>query len=344
VDNPQPHRVARPVTPKTSFLIPVRNAAHTIEDAVRSACAQDDPNLEVVVVDDGSQDGSADAAQIQDPRVRIFRTPPMGIVAALNRGIQQCRGRFIARLDADDVARPNRLSRQIARLEADPSIGAMDGRVRFFRDDGPVPGGMTAYAHWINTLVTHEDILREILVESPLIHPATTLRRDALLQLGGYRHGPFPEDYDLWLRLQRSGWRLAKDTQVLVDMRDRPDRLTRSDPRYAPQAFRTLKQQWLDRGPLKQPRTVVVWGAGKAGGPWIQWLLAGGHKVPAVIDVAPRQSRHGVPVVGPQALPELHPDLMLVAVGARGARAIIRRAIAHLKPRWVEGQNWWAVC
>lgn len=344
MDNPSAHRVASTVPPKTSFLIPVRNAAATIEAAVRSACDQDDPDLEVVVVDDGSEDGSADRVPRDDPRVRVLKTAARGIVPALNEGLAQCRGSFVARLDADDIARPQRLSRQIARLEADPSLGAIDGRVRFFRDHAPVPEGMTTYARWINELVTHEDILREILVESPMIHPATTFRRAAVEELGGYRDGPFPEDYDLWLRLQRAGWRLAKDTEVLVDMRDRPERLTRNDPRYHPDAFRRLKQAWLSQGPLRTPQSVAVWGAGKAGGPWIQWLQERGHRVPAVIDVGPRQSRHQVPVHKPPALQDLDCDLLLVAVGARGARSIIRRAIADLKPQWVEGRDWWAVC
>ena len=344
MDNPVLHRVASTVAPKTSFLIPVRNAAATLEAAVRSACAQEDPDLEVLVIDDGSDDGSAGLVPRDDPRVRVFRTPPRGIVAALNEGLAQCRGRFIARLDADDIARPHRLTRQIARLEADPSLGAIDGRVRFFRDQAPVPEGMATYARWINSLISHEDILREILVESPMIHPATTFRREAVRSLGGYRDGPFPEDYDLWLRLQQAGWRLAKDTEVLVDMRDRPERLTRNDPRYHPDAFRHLKQAWLSRGPLSKPRTVAVWGAGKAGGPWIQWLQAQGHHVPGVIDVGRRQSRHQINVHKPPALRNLTCDVMLVAVGARGARPLIRRAITDLKPHWIEGRDWWAVC
>ena len=127
-------------------------------------------------------------------------------------------------------------------------------------------------------------------------------------------------------------------------MHDRPERLTRTDPRYHPDAFRQLKQAWLSQGPLAQARTVAVWGAGKAGGPWIQWLQARGHHVPGVIDVGRRQSRHQVPVHPPPALRHLTCDVLLVAVGARGARPIIRRAIADLKPHWIEGRDWWAVC
>ena len=104
-----------------------------------------------------------------------------------------------------------------------------------------------------------------------------------------------------------------------------------------------VKQEWLCVGPLKDKRRVGLWGAGKTGRRWLRWLLAEGHTVPAVIDVHHRTERQGVPVYGASVLPELDVDLLLVAVGARGARDIIRAEIEELRPEWREGVDWWAL-
>jgi hypothetical protein len=183
----------------------------------------------------------------------------------------------------------------------------------------------------------------ELLVESPMFHPATTFRADALAAVGGWREGDFPEDYDLLLRLARGGWCLENlDVEVLA-WRDRADRLTRVDPRYRRAAFAPLKREHLRATCLGEPRTVAAWGAGKEGGPWIRWLLDEGHCVPFAIDIKPRGTRHGVPVVLPPALVGAQFDLLLVAVGARGARELIRAELARLRPDLVEGRDWVAV-
>lgn len=334
---------------RTSWLLPVRDGAATVGEAVGSLLAQTDPDHEIVVVDDGSADATASiVARLAagDDRVRILALPPTGIVGALNAGLAACRGRFIARMDADDRCVPERLARQIPVLEADPRLGVVDTRVRLFRDDGEVPEGMQRYAAWINGLVEPEDFDREILVESPIVHPAATFRRDVVLGLGGYRDGPFPEDYDLWLRMHAAGLRLRKIPEVLIEVRDRPERLTRVDPRYAKDAFRRARMDWLAATVLSRPRRVALWGAGKEGGPWRRWLRANGHTIPAIVDVAERRlggTRDGVPVVPPEALPGVDAELCLVAVGARGAREEIRAELGRLRPDWVEGRHWWAL-
>lgn len=321
---------------RASWLIPVRDGAPWLRAAVDSALAQSDADDELLVVDDGS---AADPRPLlpRDRRVRLLSQPPLGIVAALERGRAAARGAFIARLDADDLALPGRLDAQVAALAADARLGAIGGRARVL---GPSGEGMRRYVEWVNGV---RDPAVEILVESPMFHPATTFRAEALRAVGGWRHGDFPEDYELLLRLSRSGWRLANlDAEVLA-WRDRPDRLTRVDPRYRRRAFAPLKREQLRATRLREPATVVAWGAGKEGGPWIRWLLDQGHRVPLAIDIKPRGSRHGVPVLPPASLAGAAFDLLLVAVGARGARDLVRGEIARLRPELVEGRDWLAV-
>jgi hypothetical protein len=199
---------------------------------------------------------------------------------------------------------------------------------------------MAHYVEWVNGLA---DLHREILVESPLFHPAVLMRSTAIDSVGGYRSGDLPEDYDLWLRLDRAGFQLASVPEWVVRIRDRDDRLTRTDTRYRIEAFESVKKEWLQTGPLASNRSVAVWGAGRTGKRWLRWLLAEGHDVQAVIDVHHRTERQGVPVFGPEALASLDVELMLVAVGARGARDTIRQKVAQVRPDWVEGQDWWAL-
>ncbi len=323
---------------RASWLIPVRNGAQWLGEAVVSALADSEPTDELLVIDDGSTDSPARVLP-DDPRVRLLTQPPRGIVAALENGRAHARNPLLARLDCDDLVLPGRLRAQRVMFD-DPQIVAVGGQARAIADSGHVPEGMARYVQWVNSV---EHPVRELLVESPMFHPATTLRASAVAAIGGYREGPFPEDYDLFLRLQGAGGRLYNLRREVLAWRDRPGRLTRTDPRYARTAFLPLKQDWLAAGPLSRPRRVVLWGANRAGRPWTPWLIAQGHDVPFVVDIGPFTSRHGRPVLPPEAIVDARFDLLLVAVGKRGARHSIREDIARLRPDLEEGRDWFAL-
>jgi len=336
-------------SPRVSFLLPFRDEERTLAEALASLSAQTVSDWEAVLVDDGSRDDSprlAETLAARDPRFRVLHLPGLGLPGALNAGLALCRAPLVARMDADDRASPRRLELQLARLGAEPSLTVLDGGVRFFRDEGEPEGGMRAYEAWINGVQSPGDFDRELLVESPVVHPAVTFARDAVRALGGYRAGPFPEDYDLWARLHLAGARFAKIPEVLVWMRDRPGRLTRTHPSYGAEAFRRVRQLWLSAR-LPPGARVAVWGAGRSGKPWLRWLKEQGYRVPFAIDIAPRRlgsTRQGVPVLPPETLATRRAeiDLLLVAVGARGARDEIRAALAGHGLR--EPEDFRAVC
>lgn len=310
---------------------------------MRSLQAQTLTDWEAVLVDDGSRDDSgriAEGLARSDPRLRVLhRAGGEGLPAALNAGLALCVAPLVARMDADDLAAPDRLASQLARFEAEPQLAVLDGQVRFFRDSGEVPEGMRLYEAWINAVLTPDDFNRELCIESPVVHPAATFRRQLILALGGYRAGEFPEDYDLWTRVHLAGHPLAKIDRVLVHMRDRAGRLTRTHPAYSPAAFRRVRQAYLD-ATVDRGARVAVWGAAKSGKPWLRWLLERGNPVPLAVDIDPRRiggRRQGVPVVSPEGLAGRRADfdLLLVAVGARGAREEIRghlRALGLVEP------------
>jgi len=107
-----------------SVIIPTHNFGQYVEDAVHSVLQQQVEDLEVIVVDDGSTDDTAERlARITDPRLRIARLSKVGVGAARNHGLQLARGRFVAFLDSDDRWRPNKLARQLAILDSEPKVG-----------------------------------------------------------------------------------------------------------------------------------------------------------------------------------------------------------------------------
>lgn len=314
----------------------MRDAAGTLEACLDSLASQTLADHEVIAVDDGSRDASGEVLRARagrDRRLRVASTPPRGLVGALRLALAEARAPLVARLDADDVAARERLALQAERLERDRAVDVLGGRVALAAAPGKRPGeGMRAYVEWQNRLLDHEDMWRDRFVESPLVHPSVAMRTETLRRLG-WRAFDGPEDYDLWLRAFDAGMRFAKLAETVVEWRDSPTRLTRTDPRYAPSRFLALKLETLRRGLLSGGREVVLWGAGPVGKAWSRALRAGGHEVRAFVEVDPRKVGgriHGVAVVAVSEAAGLRGPLHLAAVGQRGARERIRAEAARL--------------
>ena len=222
---------------------PVRDAEATLGECLASLAAQTLTDHEVVAVDDHATDGSRailEEAARRDPRLRVLDNPGQGLVAALNAAGTAARAALLARMDADDVCHPGAASLAGRVLPGGPGP-VRAGNVRPSRGESGPNEGMRAYVRWLNGLLDHEAIVRDLFVESPLAHPTVMMRAEMLARLGGYRASTGPEDYDLWLRAQTAGARFAKLPEVLLDWRDGPGRLSRTDPRYAPRVSRTSR-------------------------------------------------------------------------------------------------------
>jgi len=130
--------------PRVSVLLPVRDAADTLPECLDSLADQTLADHEIVTVDDGSQDGSAElleARASRDPRLRLLRTPPRGLVSALNLALTETRASLVVRMDADDVAHPERLERQARQLETDTRVDVLGSRVELLSAAGVPPSG-----------------------------------------------------------------------------------------------------------------------------------------------------------------------------------------------------------
>ncbi|HLC01501.1 MAG TPA: glycosyltransferase [Anaerolineales bacterium] len=336
--------------PLISVLMPCYNAQETIDEAIKSIVSQTFALWELVIVDDGSTDGSCDrvtAWAARDARIRLIRQDHAGIVTALNTGWRACLSPLIARMDADDRSHPERFAKQAARMDADPDLAVVSCMVEAFPVD-QVREGFRLYLEWLNGLVSADDIRREMFVEAPVAHPSTIIRNSWLDRLGGYEDHGWPEDYDLWLRLHLAGARFVKVPQALFSWREHPVRLTRTDSRYSVENFLRAKSHYLVRGPLRDRRSVIVWGAGQMGRRLSKHLVREGAPLVGFIDVDPKKigrQQRGLPVIAPAGLSRLWKSvdrpILLAAVGARGARKLIRQQLTGMGLR--EGQDWLAV-
>ncbi len=190
-------------TPSVSVLLPVYNAAPYLQAALDSILEQDFTDFECLVLDDGSTDGSLailKAAAARDPRVVIISRENRGLVPTLNEMIAKARGRYLARMDADDIALPDRFSRQVAFLEAHPDVVCLGGAQALIDEKG-------RYLKDLTPRLENDGIQAGILAgHGAICHPTAMIRAEAMAMIGGYdpamRHC---EDLDLWLRLGEVG-------------------------------------------------------------------------------------------------------------------------------------------
>lgn len=326
--------------PAVSLLIPARNAASTLEEALASVASQTFTEWEALLVDDGSTDETAEIAAVwarRDARFRLLRQEaPTGIVAALNRAVAEARAPILARMDADDISHPERLARQHERLSAG-DVHAAGCLVRYFPRE-QVAGGALRYETWLNSVITPEEHDRDVFVECPLAHPTLMLTAEALRHVGGYRATGWAEDYDLVLRLWEAGYGLAKVPEVLLQWREGAGRASRTRPEYSLDAMVRCRAHYLCRTHLRE-LPAVIFGAGPVGKSIARALGKEGGRLAAFVEVDARkvgQTIHGVPVLDQQEALGLRGRAFgLAAVGQPGARNELRKLLRSAD--WIEG-------
>ncbi len=254
--------------PRLSVLLPVRDARPWLDASIASLSRQTFVDFEIVAVDDGSTDGSAerlDELARHEPRLRVLHRRAEGLPAALAAGLRAARAPWIARHDADDLSHRERFAAQMAHLAHHRRVDVLGTRVRMFADRGAhVGAGMRRWARWHNRLLDHESLRRELLIDSPLAHGTAVIRREALDRIGGWHERGWAEDLDLWIRLFASGARFEKLPATLYGWRQHPASSTHTDPRYAVERFTALKREALLHGLLAHGRRATLVGTGSS--------------------------------------------------------------------------------
>jgi glycosyltransferase involved in cell wall biosynthesis len=229
--------------PAVSVVLPVRDGEPYVAAALSSIIEQSFADLEVIVVDDGSTDGTPGILRaVRDARVRVITQGTLGVPRALNRAIAEARGAVIARMDADDVALPERLQRQLEFLQSHPDVGLLGTGAREVDRAGRV----------VRTIVPpagDAEIRRALVWANPFVHASVVFHRQAFEAAGGYDPSfPVAQDYELWTRMA-SVTRMANLAEPLLLRRLTPTMVSRTRERERRLAELRIRIRQLRRAP-----------------------------------------------------------------------------------------------
>jgi hypothetical protein len=210
--------------PLVSVLLPVYNGDQYLAGAISSVLSQTNCEFEMVVVNDGSVDASADIIhQFKDARVRYFEQENRGLPATLNRAIALAGGMYLARQDQDDISFPERLHKQVTFLDANPDVGMVGACAEIWVENEKT-GRLLEHPADDASLKFH------LLFDNPFVHSSVLIRRCVLDEVGGYTEDSSrqpPEDYELWSRVARK-FRVANLPEALLAYREVGGSMSRS--------------------------------------------------------------------------------------------------------------------
>jgi glycosyltransferase involved in cell wall biosynthesis len=279
--------------PEVSVLLPVLNAATTLGRALDSLLGQTFVDFEIIIIANGSDKPTLRIidAYANQPIVKFIKLESPGLVQALNLGLAAASGAFIARMDADDYAYPQRLERQCAYLHDHPEIGVVSSLVQHVAT-AENQTGYQIHVEQINQIITPQDHEVKRFIDAPLANPSVLFRKSLIDQFGEYLDFDGPEDYELWLRFLDQGVAFAKINEVLLDWYDYPQRLTRTAAAYNTDRFYQLKAdyfaKWWQRH--QEGRSLYVWGYGKQVFRKVMFLEENKIAIAGYIDVKHRTS------------------------------------------------------
>jgi hypothetical protein len=332
--------------PLVSVLLPVRQWRSTTAEAVASLLAQTMSSLEVLVIGYDNVQGILEKLP-DDDRIKGIARQGTGIVAALNTGLAEAKGSYIARMDDDDIAYPTRLEVQLDYLRAHSQVDLCATRIRFIDSEGTaenVKAGNLRYAEWLNAHTSNDEIRMACYTECPMPHPTWMANKRVWQNLDGYRDFDGPEDYDLILRAMIKGVVMGKPEPILQDWREHSERLTYTDDRYRREAF-THCRAWAATHPtsgldLHKGRQVWLCGTGRGARYWHDALEDCGASVLGFVDIkAPDANRlkRGKAVISYEELVERRGDaLVITALSDAGARN--RLQVFFDRQGWRAGQ------
>ncbi|MCV9385823.1 glycosyltransferase family 2 protein [Reichenbachiella ulvae] len=271
--------------PQVSVILPFRNAASTLPEAVDSIISQSHSPVELILINNKSTDSSLQIAQNycnQHKHIRLLHEDQIGVSHAANRGMNAAKGEYLARMDADDISYPERLESQVQELirhKADICATQADVVIKNNK-------GFHHFVEWSNSILSTEDIYGNRFVEFPLINPTLMITKSCWEQVGPFYDEDYPEDYEWFLRALYKKMKIIKLGKAHLFWRDSETRLTRSSEKYSTDAFFKIKTHYLSKE-LKdrQQASVWIWGAGKLARQRVEYLKSYQVKVEGFIDI-----------------------------------------------------------
>lgn len=210
--------------PRISVIMPINKDDGFFASALDSVLNQSFKDFELIIVANQCDDKLWEQIlKINDDRVFPKRVCMGGLAFALNFGAIHARGEYIARMDADDICLPNRLLSQLSFMDMYPNVDVLGGRVTLINSDGNVLNEVPAFYE------THAEIVSTLPYRNPLVHPAVFLRKEILINSGGYKFGFTGEDYELWIRLMLAGKKFHNLNEEVLLYRRHESQMTGSD-------------------------------------------------------------------------------------------------------------------
>lgn len=265
-----------------------------LRECVNSIVNQTYDGWQCYIVDDHSTDESLTGLP-DDARIKIIPSKGHGLVAALNLGLEVSSGKYVARMDGDDIMYPDRLKRQLEYLNQHQldwvgcQVEHMGGNPRL--------DGYASYIQWHNHLTHMDEMIKYRFVECPMLHPTWFLKREVFSRFGTYHEGCFPEDYEFFLRAGQH-YRIGKVPDLLLKNRDWPGRVSRTADNFSDIAFMHLKLSYLNFN--KESAHFWILGNGRGATLWAKLLMQAQYCIRGFIDVNPAKKgklRYGFPIV-----------------------------------------------
>ena len=251
-----------------SIIIPYKNPLPYFEDCLKSIVNQSHKKLQIILVNDHSTDDSEKLAfkySIEDSRIELVNNNGKGIVDALNSGSEIAKGKYITRMDADDIMSENKIEILRSLLEKKKKKHIAVGSVKYFASKKPMGNGYLKYASWLNELTSNEKNFEEIYKECTVPSCCWMMHRSDFINIKGFKKLNYPEDYDFLFRVYYNQIKLATTEEIIHLWRDHPMRTSRNSKDYLFENFIDLKIKYLLKNELKTIEVLVLWGAGKKG-------------------------------------------------------------------------------
>lgn len=253
--------------PLVSILMPYKNTANYLTACLESILAQSYTNWELISIDDHSTDGSFTLVREyakKDARIKTYSNSGLGIIQALRMAYTYCLGKFITRMDSDDLMTPHRITYMVKNLVAKGNGYLSVGQVRYFSANG-ISDGYARYEKWLNDLTIKGNNFSEIYKECVVPSPCWMVYRSDFVACGAFDTDRYPEDYDLAFRFYEQGLKIIPCSQVLLLWRDYDSRTSRTSKHYAENYFLEIKLYYFLKLDYNTNSTLIIWGAGKKG-------------------------------------------------------------------------------
>lgn len=304
---------------KVSVIMSVYNAEKYLEESIESILNQTYKNFEFIIINDGSTDSSLKIIQEymkMDNRIKLISRENKGLVYSLNQGIKLAKGKYIARMDADDVALEDRLEKQRVFLEKNNNIDIVASSINVF---GDVDNETKIEIEKIFDSKINEDNMEKMFLDRCIIpHPTIMVKKEIFNVLNGYNESfKTAEDYDLWLRAIKAGFKIEKLHQKLLNYRVHNESKSKCEIKNNLMTKYVIfaKLNYLEDVIYNKKINYVVWGASNGGESASQTIK---FKYPqlkfvAYIDKFKEGMKNGVKIVKPDELTSLEFDYVFIA-------------------------------